>query len=227
MSPLLCRAKTRERGKSCSLMPSDHLTSEKTKGARKVKHHPQRCPCCVGWAFSIHASAFQNHLRREVVSGFSSPTPSFVHLRPVQLLAVAPQAPRGFLFHHPTWHWFWLCTEHFRKADRSKDIQLSCCCVLAVDECITIHPPWSAPKHFICNEQKKKKQTTFSYCYCYLESSCFSVLDWMYLSCCPLLSEERGVCKACSKGSAPSVSLVRKSVLFFFICISWTHICVN
>lgn len=99
-SLLLCRAKTRERGKGSSLMPSDHLTSKNAKETRKVKHHPQRCRA----AHAVLAEPFQSMqvFFRTICTGkccqvFSPPTPLFEHVRPVQLFAVwHPRLSGGF-----------------------------------------------------------------------------------------------------------------------------------
>lgn len=163
MSPLPFRDKTREDGKDYSLMPSDHLTSSKTRKQSKIKHQPQTCRTAhavlAELFISIHVNVCQNHLYKGSVVRFSPPTLFFMHLRPVQLLAVLhPRFSGGFLFTGPIWQEFFLYIVHFRKADKGKDILLSCCSVLLLDKCITLHPPQSAPKYLIWNERKEKKK---------------------------------------------------------------------
>lgn len=126
-------------------MPSDHLTSKKTKGTREVKPHPQRCRA----AHAVLAQLFQSMqvFFRTICTGkrcqvFPHPHHSLGTLGLYSYwLCDTPGSQGAFPFHHPMWHWILLCTGHFRRADRREDTWLSHCCAPAVDECITTHPP--------------------------------------------------------------------------------------
>lgn len=96
---LLCRAKTRERGKGSLLMPSDHLTSKNTKETRKVKHHPQRCRA----AHAVLAEPFQSMqvFFRTICTGkccqvfFPTHTTLWARQACTVIGCVTPQALRG------------------------------------------------------------------------------------------------------------------------------------